>query len=116
MIPPVYATLVAAPAVTAITTRIYQDRAAPDAVAPYIVWGLLAAVPERVLKRRPPADKDSLSIDVYARDEAEREALTAAARDALEPHGTVQTIQSLGQEVDTGLWRMTFDIDWFYHR
>ena len=117
MIPPIYATLMADATVAAMTGgRIWQDQGEPDATAPYIVWALLAAVPENNLSRRPPADRCSLSVDVFAGDEAERAALTSAARAALEPHGHVQTVQSLGREVDTGLWRMNFDIDWFYHR
>ena len=88
----------------------------PDEAAPYIVWSLLAATPENNLTRRPPADRESISVDVFARDEQELVTLTAAARNALEPHGHVMTMQSLGMEASTGLWRMNFDIDWFYHR
>lgn len=117
MMPPVYATLMADPTVAAMTGgRIRQDVGNPDEGAPYIVWRLLSATPELTTKRRAPADRCSISVDAFARDEAEREALTAAARNALEPHGHILTIQSLGQDAETRLWRMTFDMDWFIAR
>ena len=117
MIVPIYATLMADATVAGIVAgRIYQDRANPNATAPYIVWRLLTATPENNLSHRPRADRESISVDVFARTERERQDLTVAARNALEPHGVVMTVQSLGQETDTGLWRMNFDIDWFYHR
>ena len=117
MLPPVYATLIADPTVSSMTAgRIWQDVGNPDEGAPYIVWRLLTATPELTTHRRAPADRCSISVDVFARDEAEREALTAAARNALEPHGHILTIQSLGQDAETRLWRMTFDMDWFIAR
>ena len=117
MIPPVYETLMADPAVASMTGgRIRQDVGNPDEGAPYIVWSLLSAVPEMTTQRRAPADRCSISVDVFARNEDERETLTKAARDALEPHGHILTIQSLGQDAETRLWRMTFDMDWFIAR
>lgn len=117
MMPPVYAALMADPTVAAMTGgRIRQDVGNPDEGAPYIVWGLLSATPELTTKRRAPADRCSISVDVFARDEAERATLTKAAREALEPHGHILTIQSLGQDEETRLWRMTFDMDWFITR
>ena len=70
MIPPIYATLVADPVVSTMTGgRIRQDVGNPDEGAPYIVWGLLSATPEMTTQRRAPADRCSISIDVFARDE-----------------------------------------------
>jgi len=100
------------PAVAAIVgTRIYQDIARPDAVAPYVVWSRLAVVPENNLSNPPPGDRESISVDVFAKTEAQRDALTVAVRNALEARGHVLTIQSLGQDVDTQNWRMTLDAD-----
>lgn len=117
MLPPVYATLMADATVASMTGgRIRQDVGNPDEGAPYIVWRLLSAVPEPTTHRRAPADRCSISVDVFASDEAERETLTRAARLALEPHGPILNIQSLGKEQDTRLWRMTFDMDWYINR
>lgn len=117
MLPPVYATLMADATVASMTGgRIRQDVGNPDEGAPYIVWRLLTATPELTTQRRAPADRCSISVDVFASNEDERETLTKAARDALEPHGHILTIQSLGKDADTRLWRMTFDMDWFIAR
>lgn len=112
---PVYPIL-AVPAVLAITNRIRQDVANPDEPAPYVVWMRQAVVPENNLSDRPPGDRESIRVDVVARDEAERDALTVACRDAVEARGHVLTIQSLGRDADTGFWRMTFDADVFHPR
>ena len=108
--------ILATPAVTAFTTRIRQDIANPDEPAPYLVWSRLTVVPELTLMQRPPGDRETIRVDVLARSEAERDALTVAARDALEGHGHVTNIQSLGQDADTHLWRMTMDADLFQTR
>lgn len=113
---PIYPIL-AVPAVVAIVgSRIYQDQADQGAVAPYIVWMRQAVVPENNLSQRPPGDRISLSIDLYARTERERDDLLTATRDAIEAAGHVLTIQSLGQEPDTKFWRYNLDADVFDHR
>src|SRR5690606_6014805 len=112
---PVYQIL-AVPAVTAITPRIWQDVARDDEAAPYVVWMRQAVVPENNLSDRPPGDRESIRVDVVARDEAERDALLVACRDAVEAHGHVLTIQSLGRDTETSFWRMTFDADVFHPR
>lgn len=108
--------ILATPAVLALTTRIRQDIANPDEIAPYLVWTRLTVVPELTLMQRPPGDRETIRVDVLARSEAERDALTVAVRDALEGHGHVTNIQSLGQDADTYLWRMTMDSDLFQPR
>ena len=108
--------ILATPAVLALTTRIRQDIANPDEIAPYLVWTRLTVVPELTLMQRPPGDRETIRVDVLARSEAERDALTVAVHDALEGHGHVNNIQSLGQDADTHLWRMTMDADLFHPR
>lgn len=112
---PVYPIL-AVPSVLAITNRIRQDEANPDEPAPYVVWMRQAVVPENNLSDRPPGDRESIRVDITARTEAQRDALTVACRDAVEARGHVLTIQSLGRDADTGFWRMTFDADVFHPR
>lgn len=115
MYPPVYRYLTQG--VPAFGTRVYRDRASTSSPAtPYAVWSPLAAVPENNLSDLPPGDRVSISVDIFAGSEAQLDAVTAAARNAIEPHGHLLTIQSLGQESDTGLWRTTFDADLFHPR
>ena len=107
----------AAPVAAIVGTRIYRDFAGNAPTAPYIVWSLPATVPELNLSwGPPPTDRYSVSVDVFALTEAQSDALVVAARDAMEAIGHVLTIQSLGREPDTGLWRYTFDTDVFHNR
>lgn len=96
--------------VPAVSGRVYRDYAGDAPVAPYIVWSVLAGVPENNLSDAPPGDRWSVSVDVFATTAAQSDTLTFAARDAMEAIGHVLTIQSLGRE-STGLWRTTMDAD-----
>ncbi len=115
---PVYKALHDWPAVAAlVATRIYREFAGNTPVAPYVVWGILAGVPDNNLSNLPPSDRYSIRVDTFSKTEAQSDALVKACRDALEATGhQVLTIQSLGKEMDTDLWRMSFDADWFANR
>lgn len=111
MIPSViYQALSNAAGISAVGGRIYRDYAGDAPAAPYIVWSLLAGVPENNLSDTPPGDRWSVSVDVFAKTEQQSDTLTFAARDAMETIGHVLTIQSLGRE-STGTWRYSFDVD-----
>lgn len=108
--------LIRTPGVVAIVgANVFQDEANPGQAAPYVVWSR-QIVPQMGLPRRPIADRETVTVDLFARDEQQRDNLLLAVRDALEPHGTIGNIQSLGKEADTGLWRFTLDIDLFTDR
>lgn len=108
--------LIRTPAVIAIVgTNVFQDEANPGQAAPYVVWSR-QIVPQMGLRRRPIADRETVTVDLFAASEQQRDNLLAAIRDALEPHGTIGSIQSLGKETDTGLWRFTLDVDLFTAR
>lgn len=116
LFPAVYALLVGTPAVFAIVgSKVY--RAIADGVeAPYIVWTSLAAPPENNLSDPPPGDRHAIRIDCYAKTEAEVDSLALLARNTMEARGLVQTLQDLGQDPDTGYWRIIFDVDLFHPR
>jgi len=108
--------LIRTPAVIAIVgANVFQDEANPGQAAPYVVWSR-QIVPQMGLPRRPIADRETITIDLFARDEQQRDNLLTAIRDALEPHGTIGNIQSLGKEADTGLWRYNLSADLFTKR
>lgn len=115
---PVYGVLHGAAAVAALVgTRIYREFAGNAPTAPYVVWSMLAGVPDNHLSGVPPSDRYTVRIDCFARDEAESDALLIACRDAMEAAGhQVQTIQSLGREADTTLWHYVMDVDFFRNR
>lgn len=116
LFPNVYGQLVADPEIAAIVgDKVF--RAVAEAVpAPYIVWTVLAAPPENNLSNTPPGDMVSVRIDCYARNEAEVDTLAQKARNSLQVRGTVETLQDLGMEPETGYWRITFDVDLYHHR
>lgn len=99
-----------------VGTRIYRAFAGDAPTAPYVVWSTPAIVPDNHLSGPPPSDRYTLSVDTFADDEAESDVLTGACRDALEATGHVLTIQSLGKETDTGLWRYNITADIFRNR
>ena len=112
---PVYQ-IIRTPAVVALVgSNVFQDRASPDQTAPYVVWSR-QIVPLMGLAHRPIADRESVTIDIFAQTEAQRDAILVAVRDAIEPVGVVLNIQSLGSEADTNIWRMTLDADIFDER
>ena len=106
-----------APLAAIVGTRIYRDYAGNAPAAPYVVWSVLATVPSRQIAGRPPADRYSVSVDVFARSQAQSDALLIAARNAMEAIGELSSgPQSLGFDTATELWRYTFTVDVFVNR
>ena len=85
-------------------TRVYRDFAGDAPVTPYAVWTPLAVNPHNNLDRAN-ADVHAVSVDVFSRTQQESDALIRKARDAMEAIGYVETIQSLGYDSVTRLWR-----------
>jgi len=125
MLPPVFQTLSASPAVTAIVgNRIYgHGMATQDAATPYIVWQAISIVPENSLTCTPDVDSIRVQIDAYTGEGNEPVArqLAAAVRDAVEP---VASMQFAANGYETGseakpsvrLYRWTMDFIWHLKR
>lgn len=106
-----------APLSSIVGARIHRDFGGDAPTAPYVVWSILATVPHNHLSGRPPSDRYSVSVDVFAADRATSDALVIAARDAMEAIGVLSSgPQSLGYDVGTGLFRYTFTVDVFVLR
>lgn len=106
-----------APLAAIVGARIYRDFAGDAPIAPYVVWSILTAVPSRQIAGRPPADRYSVSVDVFATTPQQSDALVIAARDAMEAIGELSSgPQSLGRDAASKLWRYTFTIDVFKNR
>ena len=107
-----------APVAAIVNTRIFRDFAGDQPAADYVVWSMLADVPDNHLSGPPPSDRYSVSIDTFSTTEARSDALVKACRDAIEAdgHAQVQTIQSLGRETSTALWRYNISADIFRNR
>lgn len=121
MLPPVYSTLRAWPAVVALLgTRIYRHGKAPqDTPQPYATWFLVVGVPENTLSERPSKDRMTIQIDIYCggtNGDAQVEAAATAVRDALELNAYLTGQPVDGREPDTKLWRQALQFDWFVDR
>ena len=110
---PLYAMLRSNPAlVSLVGTRIYRSWAGDNAIAPYVVWTVVATPPDNHMSGRPPSDRYSVTVDCFARNEAESDALMKACRDAAETYGQLSSgPQDLGRDLDSTLWRWTFTVD-----
>jgi len=118
MLPPVYQTLAAAGAVTAIVSqRIYGSGEAPQGTTvPYLTWVSFGASPENELSDVPGIDKFLIQIDAYAATEAGVRDLAAAVRAAVEPHAHCVGMTGDGRDQDTRLFRIALEFDWWFGR
>lgn len=115
ILPPVFALLKAAPAVTSIlgaNPKVYRHGIAPQGTAaPYAVWLVVGADPENNLSDAPPADRIVIQVDCYHTTDGGVEQLAQAVRDALEPHMHLTGIPIDQREPDTGLYRIGLQFD-----
>lgn len=121
MTAPIFQVCAADPAVTALLgsnpTRLYPFGEAPQGVAmPYAVWQVVSGAPENYLAATPDIDGYTLQIDVYATEATEARQVTAALRDAIEPHAHITRWTGESTDPDTGHKRSSFDVDWLVHR
>lgn len=107
-----------APVAAIVGTRIFRDFGGSAPAADYVVWSMLAVVPDNHLSGPPVSDRYSVSVDTFSTTEARSDALVKACRDAIEAdgHAQVLTIQSLGREAETTLWRWNISADIFRNR
>lgn len=118
MLPPVFQTLKASPAVKDIVgtnpPRIYRHGDAPqNTERPYITWQLVSGVPENNLSDPPPVDRQSVQVDCWHQTDSGIELLADAVRDAIEPvaHMTGALIDA--REPETKLYRISLAFDFF---
>lgn len=125
MYPPIFAICAAAPAVTALLgagpVRLYPFASAPQPgtdfyALPYAVWQIVGGLPENYLGRVPDIDSMTLQIDAYAAQVAQARSVAMALRDAIEPHAHIVSWRGESFEADTGLYRYSFDVDWWVPR
>lgn len=121
MLPPIFALLKAAPAVTAIVgvnpTKVFRHGAAPQGtVAPYVVWSVISDVPENNLSDLPPVDRVTVQVDCYHTTDQGVVDLATAVRNALELHGHMTGMPINQRETDTKLYRIALQFDFFLAR
>lgn len=118
MLPPIYPTLSAWPAVSAIVgNRIYPHADAPqDVAAPYVTWFLAGGSPEITLSEPPPVDRMTVQIDCWHNTSAGVVALAESVRDAIEPHAHVTGYPINARDAETQLYRFGLQLDWWLSR
>lgn len=126
MLPPIFQTLKSATDVKAIVgtnpPRIYRHGSAPQRPdglpfdQPYITWFLLSGVPENQLSGTPPVDRMTVQIDCWHQTDAGIEVLATAVRDAVEPFAHMTSMPVNEREVETKLYRIAMEFDWFNDR
>jgi hypothetical protein len=116
MIPDVQGVLTAA--LTSISgCAVYRTQAIEGAVAPYVVWTIVSAVPENQISGAPETDNARIQIDTYSKTQSQSRQMCDLAQAAVEDtsanviFGPTET-----RETDTKLWRWSFDSSWWNNR
>lgn len=120
MYPPVYSLVSNDSAVQAalgIEPRVYPFGMAPQFPAkPYAVWQVISGSPENYISDVPNMDSFGVQVDVYADTAATVRACGLALRNALERDAHVVSWRGEDKEGDTGLYRLSFDVDFWVTR
>lgn len=120
MLPPIFAHLKAAAAVTAIIgnpPRVYSHGRAPQgAVAPYVVWTTVGDEPQNNLSDVPASDRWTVQVDCYHGDGSQVSVLAKAVRDALEPYAHMMGVVVDERETATNLYRIALQFDYWLSR
>ena len=121
MYAPIFETVVADPAVTALLgspiTRLWPFGEAPEDLAkPYAVWQQIAGTPGNYINQTPDIDSYMLQVDVYADTATSVRAVAKALRNAIEPNAHITAWRGESKDVPTGLYRYSFDLVWWTPR
>lgn len=97
--------------------RVYPGGEAPEStVRPYATWQVIGGVPEKYINNRPDIDQYSIQVDVWADTLADVRDCASAVRYAIEDQCHVTGYRSEEKEDESGLYRISFDVDWFVGR
>lgn len=122
MIPDVRAILAASsPLVAIVGDKIYRTAAAETAAGtpvppPYVVWSIVAAIPENNLSELPDTDNARIQIDCYSDSQPQARAMAQATQAAIEAVTHVIFGPTETKEDDTKLWRWSMDASFWNSR
>jgi hypothetical protein len=83
---------------------------------PYAVWQLITGTPANYLGNTPDVDTYGVQIDCYSESVSVSRELAQALRDCLEPHGYVTSWNGEWRDQPTGLFRITFSMEFITTR
>ena len=87
-----------------------------NVAAPYAVWQTVYGNPENYLAQVPDADRWGTQVDAYARSMTQARALAALLRDAFEPYAYIVAWNGEFKDTPTGLYRVSFTLEWLTPR
>lgn len=120
MYPPIFDIAEADAGVTALLgvtpTRFWPFGRAPQKGqdtygVPYAVHQLVYGTPENTLACTPASDNFGIQVDAYATSVSAARAVAAVLRDALEPHAYIVAWNGENDEPATGLYRVSFTVE-----
>lgn len=98
-------------------TRLYPAGEAPaDVTTPYAVWRVISGAPQNTLGHTPDLDAWTVQAEVFAATASAARAAARALRDAVEPVAHIVAWRGESRDVDTRLYRYSFDVDWLVNR
>lgn len=121
--PPIFETCAADAGVVALlgesggALRLYPAGSAPQgATKPYAVWQFIGGGPENYLAGRPDVDRFALQVDAYADTLTAARAIADAIEEAVELVAHVTAFRGEEKDLETALYRVGFDLEWFVNR
>ena len=115
--PPIYTTLIASSALTAIVgQRIYMDNAPQGVAKPYVTWTYVGGRTSPFLGDVPGIDNQVCMFDIWSENATQRDAIYAAMIAVLDPVANMLAQPMSGWEFETKLFRLTFDYSFWRAR
>lgn len=121
MYPPVFETLKDSAPVAALLGgtlfRVFVPGEAPQQTQlSYLVWQVIGGQPANYLNEAPDNDLHTIQMDVYANTLSNSRAIAKVVRDAIEPVAYITGWLGESKELDTRLYRVSFQVDWITNR
>lgn len=121
MYPPIFTYATSSPPVLSVLgttpTRFWPFGQAPqNETRPYAVHQLVYGTPENTMSCTPETDLFAVQVDAYAKTVSAARGVAEALRDAFEPHGHVVAWNGESWEQATGLYRVSFTVEFWIDR
>lgn len=117
IIPPIEALCAANPDLVALLTddtglKISEFDAGTSAAAPYVVWQIITANPEKYLDSPSDMDGVIIQIDVYAVKKSEARSIARLVKNAIQEDCYITAYTGVERDSSTNLQRVRLDTSW----
>jgi hypothetical protein len=100
--------------------RVWEDEipqeAQPQDAYPAVRWFLVSGQPENYIGQKPGIDSGRFQVDVFAKTQADRDAIYNAVQNVLEDHGHEVNFNGAGQDPDTRQYFKSSDYVFWQNR